>query len=139
MSVQKISESVCAGMCQEIGIPLQVDSRRERMNEGEWLMNKITKWITRKHIQLEIMVRGSQKLQGSDVDVMYWPADYRVIWDISQSRVYNVKRKTLILCDSFESQLDSFYFCYHSNMLNYYRLVYRGEEDFIFQVLNAKP
>lgn len=105
MSVQKTSESVYAAMCQEIGKPQQVASRRDRMNEIEWLMNKIPKLIIGK--QLEIMLSGSQKeglrLRGSDIDIMFWPSDYRVIWDYSQSQLYTTQRQTMIICDSFQS------------------------------------
>lgn len=67
MSIKKISESMYAGMCQEIGKPQQVASRRDRINEIDCLMNKIAKLIIGN--QLEIMVRGSKKeglrLRGS--------------------------------------------------------------------------
>lgn len=75
------------------------------MNEIEWLMNKIPKLIIGK--QLEIMLSGSQKeglrLRGSDIDIMFWPSDYRVIWDYSQSQLYTTQRQTMIICDSFQS------------------------------------
>lgn len=105
MSIKKISESMYAGMCQEIGKPQQVASRRDRINEIDCLMNKIAKLIIGN--QLEIMVRGSKKeglrLRGSDIDIMFWPSDYRVIWDYSQSQLYSTQRQTLIFCDSSQS------------------------------------
>lgn len=94
-----------AGMCQEIGKPQQVASRRDRINEIDCLMNKIAKLIIGN--QLEIMVSGSKKegliLRGSDIDIMFWPSDYRVIWDYSQSQLYSTQRQTLIFCDSSQS------------------------------------
>lgn len=118
-----------AGMCQEIGKPQQVASRRDRINEIDCLMNKIAKLIIGN--QLEIMVSGSKKeglrLRGSDIDIMFWPSDYRVIWDYSQSQLYSTQRQTLIFVTVRKVHLDSTYFGYHQNMLNYSycRPVYR--------------
>ncbi|XP_061190081.1 uncharacterized protein LOC133197920 [Saccostrea echinata] len=53
------------------------------------------------------MRSGSHKegfrLEGSDIDVMKWPTNETVIWDLSQSFYYNRYRKTLILCDCSDS------------------------------------
>uniref|UniRef100_K1PXE4 Uncharacterized protein C3orf59 n=1 Tax=Magallana gigas TaxID=29159 RepID=K1PXE4_MAGGI len=53
------------------------------------------------------MLSGSDRegfrLMGSDVDIMYWPNDHRVIMDMSQSEYYNTANTTLILSDSSES------------------------------------
>ncbi|XP_062572640.1 uncharacterized protein LOC134234575 [Saccostrea cucullata] len=43
------------------------------------------------------------RLKGSDQDVMHWPNNHRVIWDLSQSQYYNTRRETLILCDCSDS------------------------------------
>ena len=47
--------------------------------------------------------REGFRLEGSDVDYMYWPNDHRVIFDMSQSEHYYTENKTLILLDSSES------------------------------------
>ncbi|XP_062577132.1 uncharacterized protein LOC134239005 [Saccostrea cucullata] len=43
------------------------------------------------------------RLKGSDVDMMFWPNNHRVIWELSQSQYYNTHRQTLILCDCSDS------------------------------------
>jgi hypothetical protein len=54
-----------------------------------------------------MMISGSYRegfrLEGSDVDFMYWSNDHPVIWDLSQTEYYNAHRQRLILsvsCDS---------------------------------------
>ncbi|XP_061166199.1 uncharacterized protein LOC133175089 [Saccostrea echinata] len=47
--------------------------------------------------------REGFRLEGSDVDVMFWPNNHRVIWELSQSQYYNTHRQTLILCDCSDS------------------------------------
>ncbi|XP_062569032.1 uncharacterized protein LOC134231123 [Saccostrea cucullata] len=57
--------------------------------------------------EISVMVSGSKReglrLEGSDVDVMFWPNNHRVIWELSQSQYYNTHRQTLILCDCTDS------------------------------------
>jgi hypothetical protein len=54
-----------------------------------------------------IMWSGSNRegfrLEGSDIDVMFWLNNHRVIWDLSQTQLYNVHRKRLILSVSSDS------------------------------------
>jgi hypothetical protein len=47
--------------------------------------------------------REGFRMKGSDTDVMFWPGDHRVIWDLSQAQLYNVYRQRLILSVSTES------------------------------------
>nr|XP_034322925.1 uncharacterized protein LOC117688744 [Crassostrea gigas] len=97
--VQKMSESVYVGMCNKIGTPQQVASRRDIGDITELFGNQ--RDITRS------MMSGSQRegfrLHGSDIDTMFWPTNHRVIWDFSQFEFYNIHRQKLILCDSSES------------------------------------
>ena len=39
----------------------------------------------------------------SDMGVINWPNDHRVLWDFSRDALYNTHRYTLILCDSSQS------------------------------------
>ncbi|XP_062571250.1 uncharacterized protein LOC134233295 [Saccostrea cucullata] len=54
-----------------------------------------------------MMISGSRRegfrLQGSDIDAMFWPDDHRVIWDLAQAQNYDLSRKVLILCDCSDS------------------------------------
>ncbi|XP_061165973.1 uncharacterized protein LOC133174883 [Saccostrea echinata] len=56
---------------------------------------------------INVNLSGSQgegfRLEGSDIDAMFWPNNHRVIWELSQSQYYNTHRQTLILCDCSDS------------------------------------
>lgn len=102
MAVQNISESVYVGMCLKIGTPQQVASRRDMIDIVEILDNNemLNKPIT-------AMQSGSDRegfrLCETDLDIMNWPNDHRVIWNFSQVQFYNTREHALILCDSSES------------------------------------
>lgn len=112
MAFQKMSESVYVGLCHEIGTPQQVASRRNRTDDWELLLNQVLK----DECKLQIMLSGSQKegfrFRSSDIDIMYWPTNLRVIWDFSQIQFDNIQRHVPVISDS------SLYFCYHWNVLN---------------------
>ncbi|XP_052708603.1 uncharacterized protein LOC128183569 [Crassostrea angulata] len=102
MAIQKISESVYMGMCLKIGTPQQVAARRDIVDIVEMLESKeilngpITVMLSGSH-------REGMRLSGSDVDIMRWPNNHRVIWDFSQCQFYNTQEHAMILCDSSES------------------------------------
>nr|XP_022308596.1 uncharacterized protein LOC111114542 [Crassostrea virginica] len=102
MSLQKISESVYVGLCLKIGTPQQVAIRRDVPDITELLEHKVAR--TDEYVT---MTSGSHRegfrIQGSDVDFMYWPYNHRVLWDFSQAVLYNTHRHRLILCDISES------------------------------------
>nr|XP_022298644.1 uncharacterized protein LOC111107652 [Crassostrea virginica] len=99
MAVQTISESVYVGLCLKIGTPQQVAIRRDVVDIKELLKHKLTSTVE--------MVSGSRRegfrFEDSDHDFMYWSNYNRVVWDFSQSALYNTHSHALILCDSSES------------------------------------
>nr|XP_022308597.1 uncharacterized protein LOC111114543 [Crassostrea virginica] len=102
MTLQKISESVYMGLCLKIGTPQQVAIRRDLVDFTELLRHKESR------TDEDIMMKSGSdregfRLEGSDVDYMYWPNNHRVLWDFSQAVLYNTHRHRLILCDSSES------------------------------------
>ncbi|XP_022297498.2 uncharacterized protein LOC111107652 [Crassostrea virginica] len=102
MAVQTISESVYVGLCLKIGTPQHVAIRRDVIDILELLEHKVNS--TAYHVT---MVSGSQRegfrFKDSDYDFMVWLNDYRVLWDFSQSALYNTHSHALILCDTSES------------------------------------
>ncbi|XP_062568673.1 uncharacterized protein LOC134230835 [Saccostrea cucullata] len=99
--LQRLSESVFAGLCRVVGTPTQVNIRREVVDIKEILSNHITDkgcsmtWSGR--------YRDGFRLQGSDVDVMFSLNNFEVVWDLDQAQNHDTHRKDLILCDSSES------------------------------------
>ncbi|XP_034317673.2 uncharacterized protein [Magallana gigas] len=100
--IQRMSESVFVGLCKKLGTSQQVAIRRETWDIREMLDRRVTP-----NDGLIEMLSGSKRegfrLKGSDVDLMYWPNNHRVIMDMSQSEYYNTAQKALILSDSSES------------------------------------
>nr|XP_022298633.1 uncharacterized protein LOC111107641 [Crassostrea virginica] len=102
MAVQTISESVYVGLCLKLGTPQQVAIRRDVVDIVELIKHKVasTDYLVK-------MVSGSKRegfrFKDSDFDFMFWSNYNQVLWDFSQSTLYNTHRYTLILCDSSES------------------------------------
>lgn len=103
MAIQSMSESVYVEMCRTMGTPQQVACRRDMVDIIEWLKNEVMK-----RSKMQQMLSGSRRegfsFRGSDEDIMFWPADHKVIWDWnSSSQCYNLQRHALILCHDSES------------------------------------
>ncbi|XP_062616420.1 uncharacterized protein LOC134278107 [Saccostrea cucullata] len=90
------------GLCRKVGTSQLLAMRRDVMDISEMIDNLVKPSDWRQMVE-----SGSQRegfrLEGSDTDMMYWPNNHRVIWELSQSRYYNTHRKTLILCDCSDS------------------------------------
>ncbi|XP_052686027.1 uncharacterized protein LOC128165470 [Crassostrea angulata] len=94
-----MSESVFVGLCEIVGTSQQVALRRETWDIREMVDRRVTP-----NDGIIPMMSGSMRegfrLKGSDVDIMFWFNDHRVILDMSQSEYYNTANTTLILSDS---------------------------------------
>ncbi|XP_062578691.1 uncharacterized protein LOC134240631 [Saccostrea cucullata] len=101
--MQHLSESVFVEMCHIVGFSHMVIMRREMADIMDVILNQVT---TTKRVTM--MTSGSYRegfrLEGSDVDVMLWPNDHTVIWDLDMAQNYDLYRNTLILCDCSDSQ-----------------------------------
>ena len=99
---QHLCESVFVRLCQIVGTSVQVAIRRETEDIVEMLERRVAE-----NNEVIVMMSGSKRegfrLNGSDVDFMFWLNDHRVIWDMCQSEYYYTENKTLILLDSSES------------------------------------
>ncbi|XP_062590677.1 uncharacterized protein LOC134252255 [Saccostrea cucullata] len=97
-----MSESVFMGLCVKLGTSQMVAMRRDVVDILDMADNQ-----GRASDVVRRMGSGSRRegfrLKGSDVDIMGWPNNHRVIWELSQSQYYNTHRQTLILCDCFDS------------------------------------
>ncbi|XP_056016609.1 uncharacterized protein LOC125673972 [Ostrea edulis] len=100
--IQNMSESMFVGLCRKVGTSQQVAMRRDVTDIAEMVKNKtITSTL------IMVMTSGSYRegfrMEGSDIDTMYWYNNQPVIWDLSQTQFYNVHRQSLILSVSSES------------------------------------
>ncbi|XP_065944369.1 cyclic GMP-AMP synthase-like receptor 2 [Magallana gigas] len=102
--MQHMSESVFVVLCQIIGTSQQLVIRRETQGIKDIVEKKTTT-----NDGVIYMIAGSYRegfrLEGSDMDFMWWPNNHRVIMDMSQSKFYSTANKNLILFDSSESSL----------------------------------
>lgn len=102
MAVKFISELAYHVMCHKIGTDQEVSYRRDMVDIREFLNNQLQ---TSNHCK--IMRSGSHRegfrLPESDIDVMFIVPRHRVIWNMSQSGLYNKNRQILILCNTSES------------------------------------
>ncbi|XP_062578692.1 uncharacterized protein LOC134240632 [Saccostrea cucullata] len=106
LRIHHLSESVFVGLCYEVGSSQDVNMRREMMDFREMMINQVIMKTREEDMDME-MTSGSYRegfrIKGSDVDLMYWPNDHMVIWDLNQAQKYDLSRKTLILCDCSDS------------------------------------
>ncbi|XP_078318050.1 uncharacterized protein LOC144620614 [Crassostrea virginica] len=99
---QHLCESVFVRLCQIVGTSVQLAIRRGTEDIREMLDRRVAE-----NNEVLVMRSGSERegfrLRASDVDVMHWLNNHRVIWDMCQSEYYYTENKTLILLDSSES------------------------------------
>ncbi|XP_062566357.1 uncharacterized protein LOC134228693 [Saccostrea cucullata] len=101
-AIQRISDSVFVGLSHIVGTSQLVAMRRDMMDISDVVDNQV-KTSDEQSGMVSGSIREGLRLKGSDIDVMYWPHNHRVIWELSQSQYYNTHRQTLILCDCSES------------------------------------
>lgn len=83
-----ISESVFRGLCLQLGTSQIVAIRRETRDLKDIFYGRLSTsdGFTR-------MLTGSSRegfrMKGSDMDVMWWLNDHKIIWKMSQSEFYN--------------------------------------------------
>nr|XP_022338230.1 uncharacterized protein LOC111133831 [Crassostrea virginica] len=92
----RLLEAVYVGMCYYVGTHTQVNIRREVMGTKEEVMRPV--WIMRGYDMMESgSFREGFRLPQSDLDVMLWHPDHKVICDISQISLYRMPEHTVIL------------------------------------------
>ena len=96
---QHVCESVFVRLCQIVGTSVQVAFMRETRDIKELVDRLAADNDDVIHLESGSRREGF-RLEGSDIDIMFWPNDYRVIWDLIQSEYYDTASKNLILADS---------------------------------------
>ncbi|XP_062588951.1 uncharacterized protein LOC134250605 [Saccostrea cucullata] len=103
VGIQHASESVFVRLCYKLGFPQQVIMRREIVDIDQILRNQMTLSRDEDRMMASGSSREGFRLKESDVDVMRWPNDHMVIWELNQAQNYDLSRKTLIICDCSDS------------------------------------
>ncbi|XP_062572641.1 uncharacterized protein LOC134234577 [Saccostrea cucullata] len=89
----RIQESVFVGLSHIVGTSPQVAMRRDLVDIKEKVENQM-KTSDGFSVMVSGSVREGFRLEGSDVDYMFWPNDHRVIWELSQSQYYKTQTNT---------------------------------------------
>ncbi|XP_062567267.1 uncharacterized protein LOC134229524 [Saccostrea cucullata] len=89
------------GLCKKLGTSHQLSIRRDVMEVFNILNSHV------RADDIAVFSSGSRsegfRLKESDVDMMIWPNNHRVIWDVSQTRYYHAQRRVTILSDNSDS------------------------------------
>ncbi|XP_052707267.1 uncharacterized protein LOC128182587 [Crassostrea angulata] len=101
--MQHISESVFVVLCEIVGTSQDVALRRETEDIRDVVVRGRLPINDGFMSTLSGSKREGFRLEGSDVDWMFWLNDHQVIMDVSQSEYYNTANTALILSDSSES------------------------------------
>ncbi|XP_061165984.1 uncharacterized protein LOC133174907, partial [Saccostrea echinata] len=102
-AMQHISESVFVGLCHKVGTSQLVAMRRDVLDINEVVEKQVKTSDDEYSVLLSGSYREGFRLEGSDIDMMFWLNNHRVIWNLSQSQYYNTHRHTLILYDCSDS------------------------------------
>ncbi|XP_061192654.1 uncharacterized protein LOC133200857 [Saccostrea echinata] len=101
--MQYLSETVFVGLYFTVGSSQDVIMRREVKDFEEMMINQVINTRQKDMVMTSGSRREGFRLKGSDVDLMYWPNDHTVIWDLDQAQNYDLSRKILFLCYCTES------------------------------------
>ncbi|XP_078318959.1 uncharacterized protein LOC144620860 [Crassostrea virginica] len=96
--IPRLSEAVYTGMCVEVGLPTEIQIRREVDDIAE-VLQKSTSFLG----LLDGMKSGSDRegfrFMSSDIDHMAWFRDHKLICDLSQIILYRTPQHTVILME----------------------------------------
>ncbi|XP_062591081.1 uncharacterized protein LOC134252599 [Saccostrea cucullata] len=102
IGMKLISQSLFKGLCHTLGTPQQVAMRRDALD-----LIEMVDTLQGADVQFRFLPSGSRRegfrFKGSDMDIMLWSKDHKVIWDMEQTRNYNRDKHTLILSDCSDS------------------------------------
>ncbi|XP_078319750.1 uncharacterized protein LOC144621065 [Crassostrea virginica] len=96
--IPRLSEAVYVGMCRYVGSPTEVRIRREVTDTVEEVRKPVM-FVRGFYRMLSGSRREGFRLQTSDMDVMLWPSDHKVICDLSQISLYRIPQHTVILME----------------------------------------
>lgn len=88
------------GLCVYIGAPIEVTVRREVMDTDELLKIFLEELEhSGNRLMCSCSYREGIRLNSSDIDMMIWNFNFKVIADISLCSVYDLSRHTIILME----------------------------------------
>uniref|UniRef100_K1Q079 Uncharacterized protein n=1 Tax=Magallana gigas TaxID=29159 RepID=K1Q079_MAGGI len=101
---RRVSEALYVGLCGylPIGTPTEVTVRREVLDMRDMIQKPV-----QIHQGYRGMASGSYRegfrFKSSDIDMMFWITNHKVITDLSQSSVYDLSKHTIILMEDTDT------------------------------------
>ena len=96
--IPRLSEAVYTGMCAEVGLPTEVQIRRE-VDDIKEVLHKSISLDRHTHRMKSGSDREGFRFESSDIDHMAWFPDHKLICDLSQIHLYRVPQHTVILME----------------------------------------
>ncbi|XP_062613011.1 uncharacterized protein LOC134274797 [Saccostrea cucullata] len=100
--IPRLSEVMYVGLCRKIGAPTEVAIRRNVSDIKDMIEKPVNN-----HNGYAVMESGSNRegfrLSSSDIDIMLWCCNYKLITDISQSRFYNTSKHNIVLMEDSDT------------------------------------
>ncbi|XP_062593279.1 uncharacterized protein LOC134254771 [Saccostrea cucullata] len=103
--IPRLSEVLYVGLCRKIGTPTEVSFRRDVMDIEE-MVGKPKDMLLRL-LSIPYSYSGSFRegfrLDSSDLDVMLWDQNHKMISKVSQAKIYNASKHTIILVEDSDT------------------------------------
>ncbi|XP_062582340.1 uncharacterized protein LOC134244082 [Saccostrea cucullata] len=100
--IPRLSEVLYVGLCRKIGTPTEVAIRRDVLDMEEMIMKPVYNQIG--YVMVESgSYREGFRMSSSDRDRMLWFCNYKLITDVSQSRLYNSSKHTIVLIENSDT------------------------------------
>ncbi|XP_062616899.1 uncharacterized protein LOC134278617 [Saccostrea cucullata] len=100
--IPRLSEVLYVGLCRKIGTPTEVAIRRDVLDMKEMISRPVDNYEG-----IAAMNSGSYRegfrFKSSDIDTMYWFCRFKLITDISQSRIYNTSKHVILQMEDFDT------------------------------------
>ncbi|XP_048746114.2 uncharacterized protein LOC125658760 [Ostrea edulis] len=100
--IPRVSEVLYVGLCRDVGTPTEVTVRRD-----VWDMREMIKKPVQIYGGERSMLSGSHgegfRFKSSDMDLMFWFCDHKLISDISQARLYDRTKHDIILMEDSDT------------------------------------
>lgn len=94
----RVSEALFVGLCDYVGTPTDVTVRRE-MHDMVDIINKPVHKYQGRGMIVSGSYREGFRVTPSDIDIMYWFFNHKVITDISQYCIYDPSKHSVILME----------------------------------------
>jgi hypothetical protein len=102
MDIGSLSVGMFMGLCQKIGTKTEVTIRRDAKYIHE-LINKPVQICRGQRVMMSGSSREGLRFKSSDMDVMYWFCEHKLISDLSQASLYDKAIHSIILMEDADT------------------------------------